>query len=133
MFLDKSFIHRSYPKLAYGSIYPKKIEGSKFSDLSKKKLDLRIFVCRIKPWALPSQKLEHRYLLKQIAYKPKQITRIEDLKTSKRANFFSTTDICVRRLLKGQEPIFLFAFPIDQLLICFHDYYSLTIHKDRYN
>ena len=34
---------------------------------------------------------------------------------------FSTTDIYVRRLLKGQEPIFWFALPTDQLLICFHD------------
>ena len=43
----------------------------------------------------------------------------------KRANF-STTVIYVRKwLLKGQDPIFWFALPTDQLLICFHDKQSI--------
>ena len=30
----------------------------------------------------------------------------------------SNTDVYVRRLLKGQQPIFRFELPTDQLLIC---------------
>ena len=33
----------------------------------------------------------------------------------------------VRRLLKGQEPIFRFALPTDQLLIYFHDKQSVLV------
>ena len=48
----------------------------------------------------------HRYLLEEIAYESKQIRQIEDLQYISKRDNFSITYIDVRRLLKGQEPIF---------------------------
>ena len=48
-------------------------------------------------------------------------------KTYQKEPIFSTTVIYIKRLLKGKEPIFLFAFPTDQLLIYFHDKRSTSI------
>ena len=42
-------------------------------------------------------------------------------------HIFSTTGIYVKRLPKGQEPIFWFALPTDQLLICLHQNKSICI------
>ena len=53
--------------------------------------------------------------------------KLKTSKTHQKEPILSTTDIYVRRLLKGQEPIFRFALGNDQLLICFHDKQSTYI------
>ena len=45
-----------------------------------------------------------------------------------KSQLFSTTDTYVRSLPKGHEPIFGFALPTDQLLICLHQ--KQSTYKD---
>ena len=53
--------------------------------------------------------------------------KFNTFKTYLKEAIFSTTDIYLRRLPKGHEPIFWFALPTDQLLICLHQKQSTSI------